>query len=426
VEPKWQRAREPDARTVWEQVLRPFAGELEANAGPLSHVIVAHIHEELPELFPDPESLEENRASTEASVRAVAQMIESGSEPRAVELPAATIAYTRSSVRRRVPFLMLTRSYRLAHEAGWDAIFAQLAARTADAEELERAAALCSAWIFAYVDVAITLAEQFYEQERERWLRTAAAAAAETIEEILAGHQLDTVQASARLRYQLERHHLGVVAWLDTADEDSDPPALLEAAVAQIATAMDARGVLAHPTGRLVLATWLGFGSPPSVEELDRLHLDAATTSGVRVALGDPGGGLAGFRATRAEAAHARRVASLSGRSAGTVTRYGRVALAAMASVDLEQARRFVARLLGELAGDDDVTLRLAATLRVYLDESASRSRAAKRLGIHENTVTYRIRQAEEILRHSIEESTLDLRVALALAPIVRSAGRTR
>jgi DNA-binding PucR family transcriptional regulator len=48
------------------------------------------------------------------------------------------------------------------------------------------------------------------------------------------------------------------------------------------------------------------------------------------------------------------------------------------------------------------------------------------RLGIHENTVTYRIRQAEEILGHSIEESTLDLRVALALAPIVRSAGRTR
>ena len=55
-----------------------------------------------------------------------------------------------------------------------------------------------------------------------------------------------------------------------------------------------------------------------------------------------------------------------------------------------------------------------------YLDEGASHSRAAKRLGIHENTVRYRIRQAEELLGRPVDEQTLDLRVALKLADVVR------
>ena len=74
----------------------------------------------------------------------------------------------------------------------------------------------------------------------------------------------------------------------------------------------------------------------------------------------------------------------------------------------------------GLAAADDDLTTRLTATLRTYLDEHSSRSRTAKRLGIHENTVSYRIKQAEEILGRSVDQRTLELRVALALAPLVR------
>jgi DNA-binding PucR family transcriptional regulator len=70
---------------------------------------------------------------------------------------------------------------------------------------------------------------------------------------------------------------------------------------------------------------------------------------------------------------------------------------------------------LGELGADDDVARRLAATLRVYLDENASRSRAAKRLNIHDNTVSYRVRQAQELLGRRVDERSLELRVALAL-----------
>ena len=141
-----------------------------------------------------------------------------------------------------------------------------------------------------------------------------------------------------------------------------------------------------------------------------------AGRAGVRIAIGEPGHGIGGFRQSHNEAVQARRVAELAGRPPGTVTRYARVALAAIATADLDQARTFVQRELRGLAADDDLTTRLAATLRTYLDEHSSRSRTAKRLGIHENTVSYRIKQAEEILGRSVDQRTLELRVALALA----------
>ena len=93
--------------------------------------------------------------------------------------------------------------------------------------------------------------------------------------------------------------------------------------------------------------------------------------------------------------------------------------LRALATANIDQARAFVARELGALAAADDTTRRLAATVRTYLDENGSRARTAKRLNIHENTVSYRLRQAEEILGRSVDKRTLELRVALTLADLV-------
>lgn len=90
-----------------------------------------------------------------------------------------------------------------------------------------------------------------------------------------------------------------------------------------------------------------------------------------------------------------------------------------MASADIDQAREFVESELGGLIGPDDASSRLVATLQIFFEEGASHARASKRLGLHENTVRYRIKQAEEQLGRSVEERTLELRVALALLGVV-------
>ena len=89
---------------------------------------------------------------------------------------------------------------------------------------------------------------------------------------------------------------------------------------------------------------------------------------------------------------------------------------------DVEQARGFVARELGQLAASDDHSRRLSATLRVYLEKNMSPLRASHRLGVHENTITNRIRAAQELLPHPIEQRSPELLVALRLIRLTHDA----
>jgi DNA-binding PucR family transcriptional regulator len=57
--------------------------------------------------------------------------------------------------------------------------------------------------------------------------------------------------------------------------------------------------------------------------------------------------------------------------------------------------------------------------LRAFYDEGSSFVRAARRLGVHENTVTYRVQRAEELLGHPVSERRLELQVALRLVSLV-------
>ena len=107
-----------------------------------------------------------------------------------------------------VPLTSLTRSYRLAHAATSRHFTTILTRHVADADELNLATELCSAWMFAYVDAALCLVEDVYTTERERWLRSAAASQAETIGTILAGQPIDIDVASRRLRHDLRRVHV--------------------------------------------------------------------------------------------------------------------------------------------------------------------------------------------------------------------------
>ena len=289
-----------------------------------------------------------------------------------------------------------------------------------DPDQRVIATELCSAWLFAYTDAALCLAEDFYSAERERWARSTAATRAETIDTILAGAPIDIGLASRRLGYELDRHHIAVIAWLQAHEEGHDTYAAMEAAIAAIRDRLGGARALVHPLGILSSAGWISTHDIASARQLDDVRLNTQAAAGVRIATGEPAHGIVGFRQSYEEAVQARRVAELAARPTGTITRYVRVALPAMATADLNQARTFVQRELGGLVADDDVTARLAATLRTYLDEHSSRSRTAKRLGVHENTVSYRIKQVEEILGHGVNQRTLELRVALALANLVR------
>jgi DNA-binding PucR family transcriptional regulator len=112
----------------------------------------------------------------------------------------------------------------------------------------------------------------------------------------------------------------------------------------------------------------------------------------------------------------ARGVAIRATATRGPVVRYDTVALASIALADFEQASNFVIRELGPLARKEEETQRLASTLMVYLEEGSSLDRAARRLGVHKNTVLNRVKRARELMGRGLDERNLELQVALAFA----------
>ena len=177
-------------------------------------------------------------------------------------------------------------------------------------------------------------------------MRSTAATRAETIDTILAGGPIDAALASRRLGYELDRRHTAVIAWLQAHEEGYDTHTAMEAAIVQVRDRLGGGSALVHPLGILSMAAWISAHDAVSPRHLEDLRLDTHAATAVRVAIGEPAPGIKGFRQSYNEAAEARRVAELAGRPPGTISRYARVALTAIATADLEQARTFVQREL--------------------------------------------------------------------------------
>jgi DNA-binding PucR family transcriptional regulator len=231
---------------------------------------------------------------------------------------------------------------------------------------------------------------------------------------------VDTAAVSLRLGYELDRFHVGFVVWSEATDErPGDAGALfarMERAAVAAAKSLGSEPPLTVAEGRH-LACWAGRRTAP---DLSRLQLPRSGARGLSIAAGTPAPGVRGFALSHREALSARRAAQLRGDAAGTVATYPDLVLEALLTEDLEAGRRFVVRELGPLGAQDDTTLRLASTLAIFLEEGSSFVRAGRRLGIHANTVAYRVRGAESLLGHPVTERQLELRVALRL---VRSLG---
>lgn len=419
MEPRWPPLQEPTARKAWDEVLKPVGAQLQTCAPQFAARIVERLQADLPTIVPDATAVAEQLGSVEAILRQIAQCLEIGDDPRRLDLAPPTAVIARSGVQRNIALKDLMRSVRLGQQETWQWLFERITATPSD--EREKALDLATNLLFAYCDALLVRAERLYETEREAWLRGAAAARAAAVDDILAQREDDPQRASKRLRYDINRHHVGVSTWLDATRDAADAQTALTDALTQLAGAASAQSSLIHPAGSMAIAAWLSRPQPFTDAELDAEHIRAKARlpDGVRVAIGEQGWGIGGFRRTHIESAHAHRFASLLGDGAGVVIRYRDVAVATLASTDGDHALAFVKRILGPLATNDEATYRVAATLAVYLEENRSPARAAQRLTVHPNTVSYRIHQAEELLGRSIDTNTLDLSVALALLPAI-------
>lgn len=404
---------------AWQEILRPLGAELGARAATLAQESVERMQELVPDAFAEPTSVEQVRLNAQAGIHVVADALARAADPASAGLPEGLLEGATLRAERGYPLALLMRAFRIAHAVLTDWMVSEIFGRAQDRELQERALLTGTSWLFAYVDSLSSAYAQAYESAREAWLRSAAAVRSETLDAVLSGAERDVTQASARLGYELDRHHVGMVGWLAPGAAQAGGQERLRLAMSDIIGRAGAEGSLVEPLGLGAMRGWMGRRT---AFESGALHFTSpiAGAPAVSLAIGEPGTGIDGFCRTYTEAQHARRVATLGRGRSGVVTRYGDVELLAIATIDLDRTRMFVARVLGDLADDDDVMRRLASTLNVYLQENLSRTRTARRLGIHENTVTYRIRQAERVLGRPVAADMLELGMALALLPSTR------
>jgi DNA-binding PucR family transcriptional regulator len=374
------------------------------------------IHVELADVDEDPELRESTYASTDGVLRLLVDLTRSRRSPQEAQPPPAAIDYAWEFVRRGLPLDSLLRAYHIGQATFFRRWSERARADIEDPEELAEAIELGATWTFEYIEALSGGLVRGYGEERERWVRSAAAVRAQVVDSLLVGDSVDVEQASSRLGYELDQRHRAVVLWSDDGRERLDAAlATLERAAFQFLGALGVTAPLVVPRARLCVAAWIGSRGGGETMSLASAHLDVQAFPTVLAAFGSAANGVAGFARSHREALLARRIARLTDQRPGSVTEYDHVALPALASADVGQAREFVASELGPLIADDDHSLRLSATLRVYLEENLSPSRAARRLGVHEHTITNRIRAAQELLPHPIEQRVGELQVALRL-----------
>jgi len=400
-------------------------GEIEVIVEKLGHevdeiaaALADTVHEHLSELEEDmrPWTLQAARSN----LGLIVAMIREGDDPGTAHPPTEAIGYTKEYVVRGLELSLMQRAYRTGQRVFSGVILERLRATTDDADHLAEAMVFFNAWIFAYVETIERRLTDIYVIEHEQWVRGAAAIRAIEVRALLGGGaDVDTAAVSLRLGYELDRFHVCFVVWSEEAGErPGDAGGLfaeMEHAAAAVARSLGAGAPLTVVEGRH-LACWAGRRSEP---DLSRARLPRGGAGGLSVATGTPAQGVEGFVSSHREALLARRVAQLRDDDSGAVATYPDLALEALLTEDPDAARRFAARELGPLAARDTATIRFASTVAVFLEEGSSFVRSGRRLGVHANTVAYRVRRAESLLGRPVTERQLELRVALRLSSLL-------
>lgn len=383
---------------------------------PLCEALGQRLLEDFPAFGQDAELEGEMRRAIAANLYHVFERVMPSGAPDALAAPPEALRFAASVLHRGIDTADLIQAYRVGQNLAWSWWMERLAASLGgESEVLIEGLQVSSERMFGYVDAAIDQQVRLWEEERRRWLGRAVALRADAVRRVLRGEPLAPEDVTQALDYHIDRPLLAAILW------DEAAPAAAEVAISRLETVADAMALalgadraLLVPAGASSLWAW--FPSERHAGPLDLLAHAAACNlqDGQAVALGLPGLGLEGFRASHRQALRARRLAELAQAPAGVI-RFDEVDTLCMFGEDPELIGDFMRRKLGGLAASDPSTGRLRENVLVWLRAGCNSTRAAARLDTHKNTVLYRLQRAEEALGHPLEDDRLGLELALTL-----------
>ncbi|WP_007023431.1 PucR family transcriptional regulator [Saccharomonospora iraqiensis] len=383
----------------------------------LTHELVALYERELPHLVNDDEGMVSLLSSSVyQNIDTALGLFRHGIDPTRVEAPAAAIEYARRLAQRGTSVVDLIRAYYLGQTAVLDNALDEGARQINEPGELGSSMRRALSTAFTFIDRVTLQVVSAYEDERDRWMANRSAVRAARVRAVLDDENVDVDAGEAALGYRLRGHHVGMILWYPAHTHPADPLAGLERVAHRFVDRHTGENrPLFVPHDELCAWVWLPVPGErgPDCAEAERALVESDPD--VRVALGEPGRGLAGFRRTHRQAARVQALARAAGENCARLLTFAEVGAVALMSTDLQAARMWVEDTLGGLTDDDPQQDRLRETLRVFLASGASYTAAAGQLSMHKNSVQYRVRKAEELLGRPIAEKRLDIELALRL-----------
>ena len=274
--------------------------------------------------------------------------------------------------------------------------------------------------MFTYIDWISQRVVGVYEEERESWLANERNEREAVVRLLLAGHAPQLEAWERTLDYRLRGRHIAAVAWLDSQNHSDQ----LSRSIRALKALAQAMGSSRPPliVGHDQTTSWAWINVPSGVgSSRGWAQWRTDETPAPAIALGSVHDGVEGFRRSHDEAVRMQRVALMSKRIERQVISHDETgaALAGLLSGDIESTRAWVRRVLGDLAGADEISRRHRQTLEVFLRHQSSYTATAEAMTMHKNSIKYRVSSAEKALGRSLDEDRLDLEVALTLAGLL-------
>jgi hypothetical protein len=392
------RGRPPPADA--EARLRESSRVLERRLADLGDAVAAGGHDLVEGLHAlDSQRLsEEAAASGRAELRAALTHLRvNNSEPTALSRESEELA--RVWARDGAPVGGLIALCRLWHGAFADAWYEWADRSDAGPDALNDLLRQGQRFWFHYFAGLASLLASSYTVEAEALRKARSQRQLHLVRDLLEGR----TDAAPALSYDLSLCHTALVAWGPAAAKTG---AWLRAELGH--------NVLVVAVGDDLVWGWIGGAADLERAVLRRLErrLGAAAS----IAFGAKGTGVEGFRHSHAQARATHAIALARG---DRLALYEDVALEVLTSVDPDRARSFVDDELGCLAGSGARIDRLRETLATYFASSLNAAATGAALGVHDQTVTYRLRQVEDLLGYPIYTRRVELELALRLARVL-------
>ncbi|TYQ14371.1 UNVERIFIED_ORG: DNA-binding PucR family transcriptional regulator [Gordonia westfalica J30] len=395
--------------------LRRTTAELMRRMPSYADAMLEYIVERIPEVADDEELRGLTLGSCSSNLEAALSMLRNGIDVSAAVTPVTALEHARTMAARGYSVDVMLRFYRLGHAYVSERVLARLDDLVPDPKLTIELVSRLQNYAFAYIDRISSEVAAEYVAELDRLQNRARAARTDAVRRLLAGDRIDLRRAESTLSHRLTGWQTAFVCWSDRDDAD----------LGRVGRAVGARLGSDHPLlvpdGTQTLWGWTATSSAPAMTGADLAPLGGQIPASVRISVGRPARGPAGFRDSHAHALRTRRIVELGGRLA-PVTTYDEIVLVDVLAGDLSVARSFVAAELGALSAAGRRQDEERQALLAVLDAQGGLSAAADALGIHRNTVLQRVRRAEQLRGRRATERIAELHAALRLADVLGSA----